>query len=241
MIILSYDLETTGLDKQKDRMIEVGLALYSTAQDKILESTGFLVQSDGVPITEEITKITGITQDAADRFGYDPSDALDDIIKFSEQADAIATHNGIRFDMPFTHNTAKRLGRLFPEKLVIDTMTDIPGVDGEKLITMCAQHGFVNMHQHSAEDDAKSVLKLMSFHNFEAIAERARQPVVILLSHAPRTSTNAENKKFKFRWNPGLKIWWKAVKEPDIENLVRQFPFDVSRAGKEISLDQLQD
>ena len=241
MLILSYDLETTGLDLQKDRMIEVGLALYSTGQNKILESTGFLVQSDGVPVTEEITGITGITQTAVDRFGYDPTDALDDIIKFAEQAEAVVTHNGNRFDLPFTHNTAKRLNRLLPERLSIDTMTDIPGVAGEQLITMCAKHGFVNMHQHSAEDDAKSVLKLMSFYDFDAIIERAKTPTVVLISHAPRTSTNAENKKFKFRWNPENKFWWKAVKESDIDELVRQFPFDVSRAGKEVDIDRLME
>lgn len=247
MIILSYDLETTGLDKHKDRMIEVGLALYSTSQNKILESTGFLVQSDGVPVTKEITQITGVTQAAVDRFGYDPGDALDNIIEFAEQADAIATHNGNRFDIPVTHNTAKRLNRLFPEKLVIDTMTDIPGVDGEQLITMCAKRGFVSKDQHSAEEDAKSVLWLMRSHStdgpeksFEAIAERAKSPLVVILSHQGRDNNNAA-KKFKFRWNPDLKIWWKAVKEVDVETLASQVSFDISRAGKEISLEQLWD
>src|SRR5690348_14214067 len=102
MILLSYDIEATGLDKQKDRMIEVGLALYSTGQRKILESTGFLVQSDGVLITPEITEITGITQAAADRFGYPPEEALIALADFMEHADAVIGHNVIRFDKPFT-------------------------------------------------------------------------------------------------------------------------------------------
>lgn len=238
MLILSFDLETTGLDKHEDRMIEVGLVLYSTGQNRVLESTGFLVQSDGVTVAEEITKITGITQAAVDKFGYDPGDALDDIIRFWEQADIIATHNGIRFDIPFTRNTAKRLNRLLPEKIVVDTMIDLPGTEGQKLITMCAEHGFVNAI-HSAEDDAKSVLKLMSYYDINAIVARAQEPTVVVISGAPRTPTNAENKKFKFRWSPENKFWWKLIKESDIEGLRKKFPYDLSIAGKEVDVERL--
>jgi DNA polymerase III alpha subunit (gram-positive type) len=237
MILLGYDLETTGLDKVNDRMIEVGLVLYSTGQQKVLESTGFLVQSDK-PILPEITEITGITQAAVDRFGYSPESALEYFLDFAEQADAVIGHNVIRFDKPVTDNTAKRLDMVLPEKLWIDTMTDIPGVTGEQLITMCAKHGFVNPNQHSAEDDAKSVLKLISGYDIEKIVERAKSPMVVILSHQGR-GNNADAKKFKFRWNPEMKLWWKAVKEMDVAALAGEVNFDISRAGKEVSLEQL--
>lgn len=240
MILLSYDIETTGLDKQKDRMIEVGLALYSTGQRKILESTGFLVQSDGVPITSEITEITGITQAAVDKFGYDPGDALDSFKEFVQHADAVIGHNVNRFDKPVTEIAAKRLNRFLPEKVWIDTMTDIPGVVGEQLITMCAKHGFINPNQHSAEDDAKAVLKLSAFYDIDKILERAKSPLVIIQSHQERYK-NDDAKKFKFRWNPEFKIWWKPVKEMDIEALAALVPFQMSRLDKGISLEQLQD
>lgn len=242
MLLLSYDTETTGLDRQKDRIIEIGLALYSTGQNKILESTGFLVQSDGVPITSEITELTGITQAAVNKFGYDPADALDDVIRFAEQADAIIAHNGNRFDKPVTENAAKRLNRILPDKLWIDTITDIPGVKGEQLITMCAKHGFVNPNQHSAEDDAKSVLKLISGYDIDKIVERAKSPTVVLRSHQPNTTSNNKIvRKLGFIWNGEAKIWWRATKEMDVEELVKKVPFDVSRVGKEIPLELLQD
>lgn len=231
---MAYDIETTGLDKEKDRIIEVGLALYSTGQHRILESAGFLVKSDGVPITPEITEITGITQAAVDRFGYEQDEALTDIISwFGRGADAVVAHNGIRFDMPVTFNSLKRLGIHCPMPLVIDTMTDIPGVKGEQLVTMCAKVGFVN-RQHSAEDDAKSVLTLMSLHNekssktsFDAMLERAKSPTVIVQSHQDR-SDNKAAKKLKFRWNPDYKVWWKAVKEMDINELMTKATFEIS-------------
>lgn len=243
MILLAYDIETTGLDKQKDRVIEVGLALYSTGQRKILESAGFLVQSDGVPITQEITEITGITQAAVDRFGYEPLSAIEDISDWIAKADAIVAHNGHRFDRPMTENWAKRLNIVLPEKLWIDTMTDIPGVTGEQLITMCAKKGFVNPNQHSAEDDAKAVLKMLEIYNtsgisFESVMERAKSPLVLLRSHQER-NRNEDAKRFKFRWSPKHELWWKAVKEEDIPVLANQVPFKVSYLDKQFTFEDL--
>jgi hypothetical protein len=240
MILLSYDIEATGLDKQKDRIIEVGLALYSTGQRKILESTGFLVQSDGVLITPEITEITGITQAAVDRFGYPPEEALIALSNFMEHADAVIGHNLIRFDWPFTENTAKRQGFLLEEILKIDSMTDVPGVKGEQLITMCAKHGFVNPNQHSAEDDAKSVLKLIQPYDIDKIVGRAKSPTVVIRSHQPNTpENNRVVGKLGFRWNGSFKIWWRSTKEMDVSDIAAKCPFDVSRVDKEITLEQL--
>ena len=60
MILLSLDFETTGLDVEKDRITEVGAVLYSTGLDQVLETAGYLVNPE-IPISAEITKLTGIT------------------------------------------------------------------------------------------------------------------------------------------------------------------------------------
>ena len=59
MILLGFDMETTGLDFQKDRPIEIGYILYSTAQKRCLESSGYLVKTD-VPISPLITKLLSL-------------------------------------------------------------------------------------------------------------------------------------------------------------------------------------
>jgi hypothetical protein len=84
------------------------------------------------------------------------------------------------------------------------------------------------------------VIKLIQDYDIDAIVERAKSPVVVLRSHQDRNN-NDDAKKFKFRWSPDFKIWWKPVKEMDIEGLVAQCPFDVSRVGKEIPIDVLLD
>ena len=249
MILASLDFETTGLDKQKDHIIEVGLVLYSTGQNRILESTGFLVDSSGVPITSEITSKTGITQIAVDTFGYSQESAVQAVLEYIDKADAIIGHNINWFDLPILHNTIDRLkfDRL-PEKLIIDTMTDIPGVKGEKLVTMCADKGFV-FDAHGAEADARAVIKLTSIYNrespdtsYEKMVERAKSPLMVILSGQDNTQENNKiARKAGFRWNPEFKIWWQAVKEMDVEKLAQSYQFKMSYAPKEIPLEHLRD
>lgn len=243
MILTSFDIETTGLNKTEDRIIEMGLVLYSTGQSKILRSEGFLLESAGVPVTEEITDLTGITASALEVFGYDQIAAIETFLEYAELSDAVIGHNSNFFDLPVIENTAKRLDVNWNfNKLCIDTMTDIPGVKGEQLITMCAKHGFVNPNQHSAEDDAKAVLKLISGYSIDKIVERAKSPLVVIKSAHSRSDTaNKAARKAGFRWNPDYRIWWQAVKEMDLEQFAKGYSQGISRVEKEITLEYLRE
>lgn len=248
MILLAYDLETTGLDKQNDRIIEVGMVLYSTGQQRILESTGFLVKPDGVMISEETTELTGITQAAVDKFGYEPEQALEDILAFMSQADAVLGQNVIRFDKRMTESASKRAGLSLSDKPWIDTMTDIPGVKGQELITMCAKVGVLMPSAHGALIDATCTLEMARRHaadpnkSFEKMLERAQSPTVVLRSHQPNTKENNKIvRKHGFIWNSDYKIWWRATKEMDVQEVANKMPFEVSRVDKDVPLEVLQD
>lgn len=240
MIIAAFDLETTGLDKHTDRVIEIGVALYSTGHKRFLDSVGQLVKSD-VAVSSKITKITGIQQAAVDHFGYEEDNALTTVLDFIKQADAVIGHNIRSFDWPFLENWAKRKGMSVDNKLVVDTFEDIPGVLPEKLITMCANAGFLLADSHSALADAQGSLKLAVHYGIDLVVERAKIPMVIVQSHAPRTDSNSENKEFKFRWAPApYKIWWRSVKESDVEELAKEVPFSISVLDKSVTVDQLR-
>ena len=242
MIVCSVDIESTGLHKENDRIIEFGLVLYSTGQNKILESTGFLVESD-VKVSDEITGLTGITQSALDKFGYPQKSGIETFNEYVLQADAVIGHNILWFDLPMIRNTAKREGiDLAPMKLVIDTMTDLPNTKGEQLVTMCAKAGFLNPNAHSAEDDAKAVIKLVSNYDIEKVAERAASPTLVILSQQGRDqAANKAARKAGFRWNPNARVWWSAVKEMDVQALATKVPFAIAIAPKEITLESLRD
>jgi len=216
MIVAGLDLEATGLDKVKDRPIEVGVALWTTKYNRTLDTRAILVQSEGVPVTEEITEITGINQGMVDKFGYTSEEAFDEMSYFVERADAIVAFSGRRFDIPMCQQWAKRLKKEFPDKLLIDPFTDLP-MRGQELITMCAKLG-IYYDPHEAGADVSAMLRLMGRFSFETVLERAKSPIVVVRSMQDRNNNNAA-KKHKFRWNPERKIWWKAVKEIDLNDL----------------------
>ena len=106
-ILLALDYETTGLDTAKDEPIEAGAVLYSTSQRRTLEAVSFLVKANK-PLTKEVTDITGITQQALNKFGYESESALNVIVDLMQQADAVVGHNVIRFDKRIHESWAKR-------------------------------------------------------------------------------------------------------------------------------------
>ncbi|VVB50879.1 DNA polymerase III PolC-type [uncultured archaeon] len=210
------DLESTGLDKVKDRPIELGVTLWTTKYSRGLDSQSILIKSDGVPVVSEITEITGITQDMVDNFGYEPDEAFEVATSYADRAQAIVAFNGRRFDIPMFQAMAKRLKRQWPDKLIIDPFVDLP-MRGQELITMCAKMG-IYYDPHEAGADVNAMLRLTAKFPFDIVLERAKSPVVVVQSKQSY-GENEKAKKHKFRWNPGEKIWWKAVKEIDMSDL----------------------
>jgi len=237
MIILGMDFETTGLDREADRIIEVGLILYSTGQKKCLESSGYLVRSD-VPVSERITQLTGITQAAVNKFGYESKNALECFLDLADQAEAFVGQNIIQFDKLFLENWCRREKFKMPEKLWIDTRTDLPGVESKHLGYMAADAGFLNLFPHSALSDVQTVIKLIGMHDIEKIVERAKSPNVVLLGQQPQ-SDNDLAKARKFKWNPDYRVWWKVVKQMDLDEEVKAASFNVSLAPPEILITKL--
>lgn len=224
MIVVGLDLEATGLDKVKDRPIEAAVTVWTTKYNRGLDSRALYVQSDGVAVTEEITEITGITQSMVDNFGYDPTEAFEEVMYFIGKAEAIVAFNGRRFDIPMMEAWARRIGKPltsteFYGKLVIDPFQDLP-MRGQELITMCAKMG-IYYDAHEAGADVGAMLRLMAKFPFDTVLERAKSPVVVVQSKQPYNE-NYKAKKHKFRWQPDEKFWWKAVKEIDLDGLVKQ-------------------
>jgi DNA polymerase III alpha subunit (gram-positive type) len=229
MILFSFDFETTGIDKQHDHVIEFGGILYSTAQKKCLDNQGMLVKTDR-EITPEITQITGITRAALDRFGYDSEQVLDILIEMISNADAMIGYNIRRFDIPVLGSWLTRFNKQVAEIPNIDLFGDLPWtVPLGKLSHLAADHGILNLFPHSAMSDAQTVLAIAEKYDSAVLVKRAASPVVILRSHQGRGDNDAvKQAPFRFRWNPERKIWWKPVKEQDVEDVIKRAPFQIS-------------
>lgn len=99
------DCETTGLDPDNDRIIEV--AAVHLVDGDIVESVHSLVDP-GIPLPQVITGLTGMTD--ADLSGQPPVSAvLDDLVTLTRDRTLVG-HN-VSFDMAFINGELRREGR----------------------------------------------------------------------------------------------------------------------------------
>lgn len=117
--IAFFDLETTGVNISKDRIVEIAI-IRLESDGKIVKYQTYL--NPEISISEEVTKITGLK-----------NDFLKDYPTFKLQAKGIADfmsgcniagHNIVRFDVPILVEEFLRVGIDFPSDDVkfIDTM-----------------------------------------------------------------------------------------------------------------------
>ena len=148
-----FDIETTGLHKDRCKVIEIGAVKVEGGE--IVDRWSTFV-NPGVSIPEEITRLTSITdgmvRDAA-RF----EDQIDDFLKFCDGSIMVA-HNA-NFDMGFMKQESKSCGRSF-DLPYVDTMVLMrcmyPSLPNSRLDTLCKHLGVINAHHHRAVDDAEA-------------------------------------------------------------------------------------
>jgi DNA polymerase III subunit epsilon len=223
MIFLALDFETTGLDPKKDSVIEVGAVLWSVESKRTLGVFNSFVRTD-IPITPEITNLTGITAEMLLTLGVKPPEAFQKITEFMETSDAIVGHNVVRFDKLFWESWARKNS----VKCWCDTYTDLPReIEPKSLTYMAADHGFLNPFPHSALSDCLTVVRLISMYDANQLLARAREKTVVMKAHVT-FDNNALAKQRKYKWNPERKIWWKTAKESDFPIEASECPFTIS-------------
>lgn len=227
MKILGIDTETTGLDVKNDEVTEVGLVLFDTEARQPVRITGYLCKVTR-PISEEITKITGITQSMIDTYGVPSKAALEGIIRQAQMADFFCAHNGLDFDAPILRSWAAREGLTFPDLPWIDTKTDLPTEAYGKSASMkymAADHGFL-YDAHRAVSDVLAMFKILDKYDANAIIERAKTPNVhvrALVSYDDRNKA----KERGYHWKPEIKSWIKPLKETEVAKEKEEAGFEV--------------
>jgi DNA polymerase-3 subunit epsilon len=115
--LVVIDFETTGLNPEKDRVIE--MAAIRVMDGIIVSEFRTFVQFEG-KLSPKITEITGITDEDLIS-GFDEETAFRILNRFIGD-NTIVAHNAA-FDLGFLHHTLKRLaGRSFSNSF-IDTLT----------------------------------------------------------------------------------------------------------------------
>lgn len=160
--VVVFDFETTGLEYSKNEIIEIGAVKLKNGE--IVETFScFIKPKEEIP--EEITKLTGITNEMV-KDAYTIDKVIPDFYKFCYGCVIIAYN--IDFDYKFLNFQATKLGYKFNNRQV-DAMylarLNVVGAKNFKLSSICAKLGVSLEGAHRAINDTiatAEVVKLIS-------------------------------------------------------------------------------
>lgn len=148
-----FDIETTGFSKEKCKIIEIGAVKVENGE--VTERFSTFIDP-GMPIPQEITELTGIT-DSMVRNAPSFEEVIDSFIEFCSGCVMVA-HNA-SFDMGFMKRKSEECGRSF-DLPYLDTLIlarcMYPGLSNYRLDTICRHLGVILAHHHRAVDDAEA-------------------------------------------------------------------------------------
>lgn len=153
-----FDIETTGLSKEKEMITEIGAV--KVADGKIIDRFSTFVNPQR-PISAEITKLTGITDDMV-KDAPTIENVLPEFLKFCEDTVLVA-HNA-SFDTGFIRIAAERarLGEL--HHTIVDTLelarALLPELNKHKLDIVCEHLGVTLNGHHRAVNDAEATAEV---------------------------------------------------------------------------------
>lgn len=153
MPFLVVDVETTGLDRNQHRVIEVAWALFHNQEVVFSESRLCAIEG---PLPEEIVALTGIRDDML-KDQPEFAHHIEGLLKAMNKAAFVVAYNA-NFDRLFLEAEFARAERLLPQKHWIDPCVFIREVDryqkGKKLTDAAARWGVKLNNAHRALADA---------------------------------------------------------------------------------------
>ena len=131
--VVFFDTETTGLDAKTCQIIELAAIRIEQTDRGTLRMAAnldeFIRLPEGEKLPEQITKLTGITDEMLEKEGLDEADVVSDFEKLLDDTAGpvlLAAHNA-QFDLLFTQAMAGRYDRPLAELLAradyLDTLT----------------------------------------------------------------------------------------------------------------------
>lgn len=158
---LAIDTETTGVDPETDRIVEIFAMEVRYPGLQVVDSFG-LRCNPGIPIPAEATRVHGIRdEDVAD---YAPFSATASMWQQKLQGACLIAFNGRRFDVPLLHNELVRCGQvgLRANQPVIDPY-ELFLEDSPRNLTSAMQHYLGRGHPkaHTALGDVRAMLSVL--------------------------------------------------------------------------------
>uniref|UniRef100_UPI00271469DE PolC-type DNA polymerase III n=1 Tax=Anaerotignum sp. TaxID=2039241 RepID=UPI00271469DE len=157
-VFVVFDIETTGLSKETEMITEIGAVKVQNG--KIIDRFSTFV-NPGKSISEEITKLTGITDEMVSTASK-IQEVLPTFLEFANDAVLVAHNAG--FDMGFIRMAAERYCNLEVENTVLDTLELarilLPQLSRHKLNIICEHLNISLVGHHRAVNDAEATAEM---------------------------------------------------------------------------------
>lgn len=154
---IAFDLETTGLRPNQDRILEIGALKVECGE---VTGTYETFIDNGVTIPERITSLTGITEEMVEG-APGVKEAVEGFLDFSGDLPLLG-HN-VMFDYGFMKKNVMNLGGTY-ERRGLDTLAIarlcLPQLPGKSLDKLAAYYDIPQEHHHRALDDALTAARL---------------------------------------------------------------------------------
>ena len=229
MKILGLDFETTGLNSHSERVIEIGAVVWDVERKKPLALMSELVKPENFTnLTPEIIDITGIDDDCINDYGVDGKEAFIRLLKLINSCDYVMAHNA-NFDRAFFEAEMRNyeIECDFNSIQWVDTYLDIEypkNITTRKLTYLAAEHGIVNTYAHRALFDVLTMLNVFKNYDVDDVIARSKSPKISAIAQVSYDDRD-KAKNMGFHWNREKKVWFKEMKECDLQKI--EFPFEV--------------
>ncbi len=213
---LIVDTETTGLNQDTDKIIEIGVVVFEydpeTGQAyRVLDTYGCL-EDPGIQITAEISAITGITNEMV--AGKRIDDAR--VAALVNDASIVIAHNS-KFDRPFMEDRFPVFETLPWGCSFAQVDWDGEGLGARKLDYIAFQFGFF-FDAHRAEADCMALLNILQ----QELPKSKVKVLKSMLGQLPQKdwTVYALNSAFEtkdllkarsYYWDAGRKTWHRTV------------------------------
>jgi DNA polymerase-3 subunit epsilon len=223
-IIAFLDVETTGLNYQNDKIIEIGLVRFLCDENGTI--TGILDEISGLedpkfPLPEVITQITGITDEML------RDQKIDWVLvnKMLSECSLILAHNA-GFDRPFIDKVCPASRQILWGCSMSQVAWSDYGHRSKSLEHLARDHGFFYT-AHRALMDVYAAINLLQFPSPSGFETHLKE----ILMRAPKGDCmiKAKGAAFEkkdllkaqsFRWNPEERVWFKNIPADESEALL---------------------
>jgi DNA polymerase III subunit epsilon len=235
------DVETTGLDQQKDEIIELGMVKFDYLPDGRIGGVRDIFTSFNEPsgsIPAEVTALTAITDEMVSGQRIDEAA----VSAFVTDAVIVIAHNAA-FDRKF----AERYWPIFERKSWGCSATEIEwrkhGFEGSRLGYLLNGAGFFH-HAHRAVDDCHALLEILALElptagapALAVLLEQARKKTMRVWAEQSPFDLKDTLKRRGYKWSDGSdgrpRSWYIDVGESQLED-------EIAFLKKEIYLREVE-